>query len=368
MRKKNKEKEISELCKTFAHISSEELFELPEVEIPEVEIPVTGFPEDELPKEDIPEVEIPEAGFPEEELPEYSFDDFFEDLTDNDDTDNSHGGSESVPALPPVSSSVYGVQIDGRNFEEAKNNLKDILERTKTNPELSRVKTSGGLFNLFPHNVTGDELNELTVQIQDYLISLNEFNGDIINRIGELYQTLDFLDNDYIQKIVISLQCAEKASQEAKDAGIDAQKALEETNKAVNDLAATQKSLQNAQKTLRDTNRKIDKTVSQLEKTILVLSRFKSDIDKIQHLKDLDLLWSEYQGSKESIDKLTEKLNVQEQTTQTLSNYFDDVWKKHTEVEEERKMSFAKKLTFAYALGGVSLCIALVTFVLLLLR
>lgn len=309
--------------------------------------------------------------------------------------DNSDGSSEPFESLLPVSSCAFGVEIDGRNFEVAKKKLKCLLDSATTYSGLPQVKTSGGLFNWFPHNVTGDELNELTAKIQEYILKLNDRDGDIVSQMGELYQTIDVLDKDYIQRMVISLQCAEKASQEAKDAGIDAQKALKETNKAVSDLAATQKSLQTAQSSLRDTNKKLDKNITQLEETIRVLSSFKSNIDKIQHLKDLDKLWSDYQSSKESIDRMNERLSALEQMNQKID---DDTFEKgaetkkkirqqktivsvrpnhidelnaalsETQCKSNHRMSIGKKLSIAFALSGASLCIALVELVLLLLR
>lgn len=250
-------------------------------------------------------------------------------IDDADTYSSDENNMENSYSPLAISSSVYGVEIDGRKFEEAKNKLKAILARTKTNPELSKVNTSGGLFNLFPHNVTGEELNELTTQIQGYLIGLNSFDIDIVDQIGELYQTIDALDKDYIRKIVISLECAEKASQEAKEAEIDAQKALKETNRTVNNLAATQKSLQKAQSDLRNANERIDATVTQLGKTILVLSKFKSEIDKIQHLEDLDNLWSDYQSSKKTISEINQNIHSIAEKLEQYSNNIDTLlqWK-----------------------------------------
>ena len=411
MRKKPNEKEIQKLCRTLL-LCSEKMSQNDSV------VHLTDSSDNDLGDswfDDWDDTFDDDSGDTSDDDWDFSFHDDLDDTSDDDrldnDSDNCRDSSrKSSVALPPVSTSVYGIQIDGHDFEEAKNNLKFILDRAKTSPELSQVKTSGGLFNWFSHNVTGKELNELTAQIQEYLISLNGFDGDIITQMGELYQTIDALDKDYIQKIIISLQYAEKASQEAKGAGLDAQKALTETNKAVNELAATQKSLQTAQSTLCDTNKKIDKTVSQLEKTIIVLSKFKSEIDNIQHLKDLDDLWSEHQSSKESICKMNDKLRTLEQMVQTISAYLvetdhhghpeevGDTFEKGDETKERNrqrknsvsvksnhidelkdalseiqyesnhKIPIGKKLTIAYALSGASFCLALIELVLLFLR
>lgn len=278
-----------------------------------------------------------------------------DEIFDDDDVyvsyENYSGNQNSTSA---ITSSVYGIEIDGHDFEAAKNSLKQILNCTKTKPQLTQVKTSGGLFDLFSHNVTGEELNNLTAQIEDLLIQLNSFDINALNQVGKIYDIIERLDKDYIQKIVRTLERAEKASQEAKEAGVDAQKALKDTTKTVNDLAATQKTLQTAQNNLHDANKRIDATVAKLEKTILALSKFKSEIDKIQHLKDIDKLWIDYQSSKKTISDInqriqgiTEKLERYSRTIETLLQWkntlenlehllaIDDLWNDCVELKQE---------------------------------
>ena len=74
------------------------------------------------------------------------------------------------------------MKIDKHNFEISKNRLKNFSEQTKTDLELDKVRTGGdfldvwskGIFGFFNHSVTGKELNELTSQIQEYLININK--------------------------------------------------------------------------------------------------------------------------------------------------------------------------------------------------
>ena len=329
-----------------------------------------------------------------------------------------YGKVDDTGRLSPISTTVYGVEINTTDFEKAKFELNNILLAcTETNPQLDKVATSGGLFNLFNHTVTGEEMNNLTAQIQEYLISLNSFDGKIITQLGKIYNTFDALDEKYIQKIVITLQCAEKASNEAKKAGVDALKALKETKKTVTDLSNTQKSLQSAQTSLRCTNEKIDKTVNQLGKTIQALSKLKSKVDEVQHLKDIDMLWEDYQSSKTFISELNRKTqsvrDKLEKYSQEIENLLqwknaleefdhimdiDYIWNKCVETEKQlsnaeltisnqqneintlkaelseiqhenaTKMPVNQKLAFAFALGGVSLCTALTALILLFLR
>lgn len=157
--------------------------------------------------------------------------------------------------------SVYDAQfssliIKEHDFQEAKNSLKKYTEQAKKNVELSRVPYEGGLFNLQDHRVTGSELNRITSQIQEYLISLNNLGQGFADEFGEVYKAFESLDKDYISGIVASIKAAEEVSrQEQKD------------------------------------RKDIKELVAQHELSVTVLKKFKEDIDKLKHVKDIDELW-----------------------------------------------------------------------------
>ena len=146
--------------------------------------------------------------------------------------------------------------IKEHDFQEAKNALKRYTEQAKEEVELSRVPTDGGLFNLGDHKVTGSELNRITTQIQDYLISLNHLSQGLVDEFGEVYKAFEYLDKDYISGIVASIKTAEKVS-------------IEE------------------QKDRKD----IKELIEQHKQSIAVLKKFKADIEKLKHLTDIDKAW-----------------------------------------------------------------------------
>ena len=53
--------------------------------------------------------------------------------------------------------------LEKHNFDESKNELKKFSDNAHVNPTLAKVDTESGLFGLFQHKVTGNELNELTL-------------------------------------------------------------------------------------------------------------------------------------------------------------------------------------------------------------
>lgn len=146
--------------------------------------------------------------------------------------------------------------IKEHDFQEAKNSLKKYTEQAQKEVELSKVPNDGGLFNLGNHKVTGSELNQITSQIQDYLIKLNNLNQGLVSEFGQVYKAFEYLDKDYIAGIVASIKSAEEVSkQEQKD------------------------------------RKDIRKLVEQHEQSVAVLKKFKADIDKLKHLTDIDKAW-----------------------------------------------------------------------------
>ena len=88
--------------------------------------------------------------------------------------------------------------IQYHDFENAKNEIKKFSEQTQTGLNLNKVDDSKGvgefLGDLFlgrgiglDHMVTGEELNELTSQIQKHLHSINDTQINLIKEFGQVY-------------------------------------------------------------------------------------------------------------------------------------------------------------------------------------
>lgn len=168
--------------------------------------------------------------------------------------------------------------IKEHDFLEAKNSLKKYTEQAEKDVELSRVPSDGGLFKLGKHKVTGPELNRITSQIQDYLISLNNLSQGLVEEFGQVYKAFEYLDKDYISGIVASIKAAEKVS-----------KKEQQDRKDIKEL------------------------VEQHKQSIAVLKKFKADIEKLKHLTDIDKAW-------ELIEKQTK-------LSKKLSDYIADLAK-----------------------------------------
>ena len=95
--------------------------------------------------------------------------------------------------------------IKYHDFENAKKEIKRFSEQTTTNLDLKRVEDSKGVGEFlrdFPwgdgislkHKVTGEELNEITSQIQSHLHSINNTQIKLIKEFGQVYSALEALD------------------------------------------------------------------------------------------------------------------------------------------------------------------------------
>ncbi len=210
--------------------------------------------------------------------------------------------------------------VKTHEFEEAKLAIKKFSEETTTDLELRRVDDKKGVGEWLGdaifgggigtnHKVTGEELNELTVQIQGHLKSVNNTQIKLIRQFGQVYGALEALDKDYIQAILVSI------------------KATEETSKRIE---ATQE--------------QIKKIVEDQKKTLEVLKKFKQKIDSYTHLDDIDKLW-----------KKTECIETK-------------LEKEKTEINNSMIEMLVKKVRYSYVAAFTAIGIALVELLVILLK
>lgn len=233
------------------------------------------------------------------------------------------------------------MDIEKHNFESAKQKIKSFAEKLPANPRLNRVSEDAGPFGWFDHDVSGKELNELTSQIQDCLVSNNQNIRKTIQEFRVIYETLEYLDKDYLAGIVASVKAAEAASKVAKKntekldvAQQDIKKNLDGLKKLVEKLkdfeqksekkfntllnladaikknvSAQNNDIDNVRirvKDLNDSLNKTDKRLSEvrsemnnslnaIEKRFIQCNGFLEKLRKQKHLHEIDLLWQSNQ-------------------------------------------------------------------------
>lgn len=175
--------------------------------------------------------------------------------------------------------------IQYHDFEKAKKEIKKFSEQSTTDLDLKRVDDSKDVGEFLGdwllgrgiglnHTVTGEELNELTSQIQTHLHSINNTQIKLIKEFGQVYSALEALDKDYIQAILVSI------------------KATEETSEGI-----------------QKTQEQIKKIVENQRKTLEELKKFKQKLDGYTHLGDIDKIWSDCQKWYKEINNLSKAID-----------------------------------------------------------
>lgn len=182
--------------------------------------------------------------------------------------------------------------IQYHNFENAKKELKKFSEQTTTDLDLKRVDDSKGVGEFLgdwfwgrgiglDHRVTGEELNELTSEIQTHLCSINNTQIKLIREFGQVYSALEALDKDYIQAILISIKQTEATSE-----------------------------------SIKETQGQIKRIVENQRRTLEELKKFKQKLDGYAHLGDIDKIWSDCQKWYTEINTLSKSIDDATESSQ----------------------------------------------------
>ncbi len=199
-------------------------------------------------------------------------------------------------------------QLMIHDFEEAKNQIKEFSAGMSESMELSKFKTTDEFLLIpFDHKVTGDELNELVVKIQDYFTKFNARDKDFIEQFGQVYKAFESLDKDYIQSIIAAIKSAEQASRQA----IEAQRGL-------------------------------NANVDRLEKTIKILHRFKQEVKAYKHLDDIDSIWDDLQMLKRRTNEIENGIARNVDDLQMLKRRTDEIENSYAGNVDDLQMLISK--------------------------
>ena len=225
--------------------------------------------------------------------------------------------------------------VKPHSFEVALNNLKELAEQTPSDIGLDKVDSEGGLFGWFDHKVTGDELNKITTQIQGYLIGFNDLHIKEIKEVEQIYKAIDSLDKEYIPAILSAVKAAETASDQAKRAQKDINKLIEAHKKSIkvleqhkerldrlqhleniDEIWTTSKELEKEFKNFRSNFSETEKRVEDLKKSIASVQKYAETLMDQEHLDDIDAMWERVGKDEELLSELhsligslTEKLD-----------------------------------------------------------
>ena len=213
--------------------------------------------------------------------------------------------------------------IKKHSFETAKKSLQQFAEEHHENSDLMTVPTDGGLFGWFDHKVTGDELNNLTSQIQDQLVRINRIHQGVFTELVQVYKALDALDKDYIFAIVDSIKATEEVNRKAKKNRQDIEDSVANQEKMIEVLKCFKKKLEKLEH-LTDVD-KAWKMLSEQQEALLLLNHFKEELTQIEHIDDVDTIWEHQNETDEQIGELKANLAQMEDTINAAEENFSDL-------------------------------------------
>lgn len=300
--------------------------------------------------------------------------------------------------------------IQHHDFENAKNEIKIFSEQTLMDLDIRRVKNKkdgvevfgdlllGRGFNL-DHVVTGDELNDLTSQIQKNFYNINNTLIKLIKEFGQVYSALEALDRDYIQAIILSIKATEETSKGLQKTQEQIKKIVENQRRTLEELKKFKQKIdgyvhldeidqlwtyvEEQKRYLKEIDRigtdqaerletalqdvyNISKRVSASEKDIQNLHANINKVNGIAHLEDVDNIWTtvkEHSGILTKLEKQNEvtAYSVKKNKEEINENIVEVVQATNAVIEE-----LTKKVKYAYWIAGGALGLAVIVLILLL--
>lgn len=300
--------------------------------------------------------------------------------------------------------------IQHHDFENAKNDIKIFSEQTLMDLDIRRVKNKkdgvevfgdlllGRGFNL-DHVVTGDELNDLTSQIQTYFYNINNTQIKLIKEFGQVYSALEALDRDYIQAIILSIKATEETSKGLQKTQEQIKKIVENQRRTLEELKKFKQKIdgyvhldeidqlwtyvEEQKRYLKEVDRigteqaerleialqdvdNISKRVSASEKDIQNLHENINKVNGIAHLEDVDNIWTsvkEHSGILTKLEKQNEvtAYSVKKNKEETNENIAEVVQAANAAIEK-----LTKKVKYAYWIAGGALGLAVIVLILFL--
>lgn len=181
-------------------------------------------------------------------------------------------------------------------FEIAKNEIMAFSEQKEKELKIDTVETKGWLFS---HKVTGAELNDRMETIQSHFIQLNKSQDKTKKVFGLVYEALEALDKNHLQRIIGNIKAIEKAS---------------------NDIKKHQVFLENHQRTLDKQQQDTESLVAKMNKNLKILSAFKQKLDSLSHLTDIDNIWHDCQRWHRELKTLTTAMENARKSGQDNAN------------------------------------------------
>ena len=228
------------------------------------------------------------------------------------------------------------LSVNKHSFDVELGKLKTLQDDIPAEIDIQDVKEKTGLFKMFDHRVTGEEVNKLTCEIEDMFILQNTLNTKLLEQFNQVYKVFNKLDTDYIQGIMIAVRNAAEASNQAKIAWEETQATVNTQKKLVDKLKVF-KEHADVVSELLDFKTETEKEIKELKdfddltnQNIIFLNEFKELIETNDHYHEIDVIWNKQE---ELVKLLNENNSLIEEQKSSLVELQDRLAKEIEKLE-----------------------------------
>lgn len=217
--------------------------------------------------------------------------------------------------------------VDGKNVLEPVNlekNKNEIMQQRASMPSqvsLTHFKENIGVFRA---NVKGDDMNNLVTELQKTFSDINTRESKMYDQLDTVFKTVESIHKGSIEGVIVGVKSAQEAISQAEYAiniitdtltilqNFKSQ--LEDNTEHLNDIDIIWDATQQLDKDIQCLEDTLINRAKNIEADVKVLKELKSTLDKIKHLKDVDTLHSDFTQLKKSVE--INKTSIDEEVSQ----------------------------------------------------
>ena len=193
--------------------------------------------------------------------------------------------------------------VDGKNVLEPVNlekNKNEIMQQRASVPSqvsLTHFKENVGFFKA---NVKGEDMNDLVTELQKTFSDINIRETKMYDQLDTVFRTVESIHKGSIEGIIVGVKSAQEAISQAEYA-IETitetlvilqnfKNQLEENTEHLNDIDVIWGATQQLDNDVKVLEKSLLEKVKKINENIKILMSLKSNLDKLKHIKDVDTM------------------------------------------------------------------------------
>ena len=196
--------------------------------------------------------------------------------------------------------------VDGKNVLEPVNlekNKNEIMRQRASVPSqvsLTHFKENVGFFKA---NVKGEDMNDLVTELQKTFSDINTRETKMYDQLDTVFRTVESIHKGSIEGIIVGVKSAQEAISQAEYA-IEAisetlailqdfKNQLEENTEHLNDIDINWDATQQLDSDVKGLEKSLSEKSKKIEDNIKAIMALKTMLDKIKHIKDIDSMYKD---------------------------------------------------------------------------